>query len=42
VIVIVCPALVLPTFCENDRDDGEILIADGGGLKTGTGVMPNT
>ena len=40
--VIVCAGLVVPTFCENVKDAGVKLIADGTGLGSGTGVTPNT
>lgn len=42
VIVTVWGGLLVPTFCAKVKDAAEKLIAEGGGLDTGTGVAPNT
>ena len=42
VTVIVCAGLVVPTVCENVKDIGVKLMADGTGLGSGTGVTPKT
>jgi len=42
VMVIVWAALVVPRFCENVNVGGEKLIAEGGGVGSGTGVAPKT
>jgi hypothetical protein len=41
-MVIVWDGLVAPTFWEKSRVDGVNLMAEGCGLGSGTGVMPNT